>query len=360
MEEVRVELGERSYSICIGPGILDGLGRAVRDFGFSRVAVVSNPTVYGIYGERVLGPLKAAGCGAAYVTVPDGEEYKELLWAYYLYGELLRLRLDRSSALIALGGGVVGDLTGFVASTYMRGIPFIQVPTTLLAQVDSSVGGKTGVNHPLGKNIIGTFHQPVLVWADVETLKTLARRELLAGMAEVIKYGVIRDPEFFHFLEDRRDDILGLEPGAIAQVIRRSCEIKAEVVSSDEREAGLRAVLNYGHTVGHAIETATGYSSYLHGEAVAIGMCAEAHLARLLGSLDSASEERIRSLVRSYGLPDRVPPGIEPERLIASMELDKKAVAGTLRFVLPGRIGAVTVEAVGDRSKIAAALKAQP
>jgi len=356
MEEVRVELGDRSYGIFIGSDILGRLGEGLKGFGFSGIAVISNPTVYGLYGDAVMGSLRRAGFNPRSLIIPDGEEYKDILWAYYIYGELLRGGFDRASALIALGGGVIGDITGFVASTYMRGISFIQVPTTLLAQVDSSVGGKTGVNHPLGKNMIGTFYQPRLVWSDVETLKTLPERELLAGLAEVIKYGVIWDEGLFRFLEEGRERIVGLDGIALSHIIRRSCEIKAEVVSRDEREAGLRAVLNYGHTIGHAIETATGYRQYLHGEAVAIGMCIEARLSRLLGLMGSRDAERVRSLISSYGLPTEIPSGIDRERIISSMRLDKKALAGEMRFILPERIGSVTLKGV-DVNRITEAIK---
>ncbi len=229
MEKIRVELGERSYDISIGSNILDGIGDNLRSFGLSpTVAIISNPTVFSLYGDRVSGSIKKAGFDLITVIIPDGEEYKDLLWLQHIYDDLLRHRLDRSSALIALGGGVIGDITGFAASTYMRGISYIQVPTTLLAQVDSSVGGKTGVNHKLGKNMIGTFWQPGLVWVDVETLKTLPQRELLAGLAEVIKYGVICDQELFDFLEANRDKMLNLDDNALTHIIKRSCEIKAD------------------------------------------------------------------------------------------------------------------------------------
>ncbi|GAB4416494.1 MAG: 3-dehydroquinate synthase [Thermodesulfovibrionales bacterium] len=356
MEEVRVALGDRSYGIFIGSDILGKLGERLKGFGFSSVTVISNPTVYSLYGDAVMDSLSKAGFNPWSVIIPDGEEYKDILWAYYIYGELLKQGLDRASALIALGGGVIGDITGFVASTYMRGISFIQVPTTLLAQVDSSVGGKTGVNHPLGKNMIGTFYQPRLVWTDVDTLKTLPENELLAGLAEVIKYGVIWDEGLFRFLEKSRDMIVGLDRGALGYIIRRSCEIKAEVVSRDEREAGLRAVLNYGHTIGHAIETATGYTQYLHGEAVAIGMCLEARLSSLLGLMGDKDADRVKSLLSSYGLPVEIPPDIGRDRILSSMKLDKKAVAGELRFILPERIGTVTFKGV-DVNRIIEAIK---
>jgi len=347
MQELRVELGERSYKIIIGKGILPDIGRALRGLNPSKVALISNPKVYGLYGDRVSDSLASEGIEHHKVIIPDGERYKSLLWADFIYGELLRARLDRASIIVALGGGVVGDISGFVASTYMRGIRFIQVPTTLLAQVDSSVGGKTGVNHLLGKNMIGTFYQPSLVWIDIETLKSLPKRELIAGLAEVIKYGVIWDRGFFEFLEAERVGILSVEDDPISHIIGRSCEIKSEVVSRDERESGLRAILNFGHTIGHAIETATGYGRYLHGEAVAIGMVYESRLS------DMPKDEitKIEEVISSYGLPTKIPPEIEPKALLSSMEVDKKALSGVLRFVIPKAIGSVIVEGV-DRDRI--------
>jgi 3-dehydroquinate synthase len=357
MEKIRVELGERSYDIHIGSDMLGELGKKVMDFKFSRVALISNPTVYGLYGGTLLKALKENRQDVSAVIIPDGEGYKDLLWAYYIYGELLKRKLDRASAIIAIGGGVIGDIAGFVASTYMRGVSFIQVPTTLLAQVDSSVGGKTGVNHPLGKNMIGAFYQPRLVWSDVSTLRTLPKREFLAGMSEVIKYGVIWDERLFRYLEENRTKILDLEKEALTHIIKRSCEIKAEVVSKDEREGGLRAVLNYGHTIGHAIETATGYTTYIHGEAVAIGMHSAARLALSLGMMDKSAVERIRSLIVSYELPAEVPPDLGPEKLLSSMQLDKKAVAGKMKFVLPEKIGSVKTLNVDDKAMIIGSMR---
>jgi len=248
--------------------------------------------------------------------------------------------------LIALGGGVVGDLGGFVASTYMRGIRYVQVPTTLLAQVDSSVGGKTGVNHPLGKNMIGTFWQPALVWIDPLTLRSLPRRQLLAGLAECIKYGVIRDREFFDYLREHRDEVLALKGPALEHVIMRSCQLKAQVVEADEREAGLRAILNFGHTIGHAIETLTGYVEYLHGEAVAMGMCKEAELAASLGLLQRQELKALKDLVAAYGLQTELPRGLRAQQLLGAMEVDKKALGGQLRMVLPQEIGSVQLRPV--------------
>jgi len=344
MEKIRVELEERSYDILIGRNVLSNIGDCVQSFGLSpRVAIVSNPTVYPLYGKAVADSLKKVGFDVLTVTVPDGEEYKDLLWIEHIYDELLKAKLDRLSSLIALGGGVIGDITGFAASTYMRGISYIQVPTTLLAQVDSSVGGKTGVNHKLGKNMIGTFWQPRLVWIDVETLKTLEKREFLAGLAEVIKYGVIWDEELFGFLETKKQEILNLDIDALKHIIKRSCEIKAEVVSRDERESGLRSVLNFGHTIGHAIETATEYRRYLHGEAVAVGMCLEAELSSKLNFLDKNKVFRIKTLIDSYGLPSEMPSDIDIEHILSYMELDKKTVAGELKFILPETIGKVRI-----------------
>jgi 3-dehydroquinate synthase len=344
MQEIRVELGERSYNISIGSNILDNIGDALKALDLSpKVAVISNPTVLELYGERVSNSVKEAGFDLLTVTVPDGEEYKDLIWLQHIYDELLSHKLDRSSALIAVGGGVIGDMTGFAASTYMRGIAYIQVPTTLLAQVDSSVGGKTGVNHKLGKNMIGAFWQPRLVLVDIDTLRTLPERELLAGLAEVIKYGIIYDKELFDFLADNRDRIVGLDGEAVAHIVRRSCEIKAEVVAKDEREAGLRTILNYGHTIGHAIETVTEYRRFLHGEAVAIGMCLEARLSRMLDFIDEVQASRIEDVIDSYGLPSKKPSNISAHSIFLAMQLDKKAVAGELKFVLPERIGSVRI-----------------
>jgi 3-dehydroquinate synthase len=345
MQKIRVDLADRSYNIAIGGGMLAEIGKALEKFEFSgRLALVSNPTVYGLYGKTVSQSIRDSGFELTEIIIPDGEEYKNLAWVEKIYEELLKARLDRRSALLALGGGVIGDITGFAASTYMRGIDFVQVPTTLLAQVDSSVGGKTGVNHPMGKNMIGSFWQPRLVWADTGTLKSLPDRQYLAGIAEVIKYGVIWDEEFFVFLEENRDKLLRLEDVSVAHIVRRSCEIKAEVVSRDERESGMRAILNYGHTIGHAIETAGGYGKHLHGEAVAIGMCLEARLARAKGLIGADQSGRIESLVRSYGLPFELPADIDPAVLFPFMELDKKTVAGELRFVLPEGIGRVRIQ----------------
>ena len=344
MNTVRVELGSRSYPVTIGSGILLDIGRSVKQLDFSgSIALVSNTTVFPLYGATVSRSLSASGFSCTEIILPDGEEFKTMASAEKIFDAMLRARLDRASVLVALGGGVIGDLAGFAASLYMRGIDFLQVPTTLLAQVDSSIGGKTGVNHPLGKNMIGTFWQPRLVWIDIDTLLSLPRREFVAGVAEIIKYGIIWDQEVFDFLEKNVQNVLSLERNPLTHIISRSCEIKADVVARDEREGGLRAILNFGHTIGHALETATGYTSFLHGEAVAVGMYVEAEIARLLGIMRSEEVLRIRRLLSAYGLPSAIPGDIDLELFFDSIKLDKKAVSGTLRFILPDRIGNVTI-----------------
>ncbi|MBI4682829.1 MAG: 3-dehydroquinate synthase [Nitrospirae bacterium] len=348
---VAVDLNERSYNIVIGSKVLAKLGLRMKKFRSSKIAIISNKTIFPLYKDLIFGPLRQYHIVPEIILLPDGEEYKDLLWIYYIHGELLKARFDRNSLLVAFGGGVVGDITGFIASTYMRGIRYMQVPTTLLAQVDSSVGGKTGVNHPLGKNMIGSFYQPSLVLIDVDTLRTLPKREFYAGMAEVIKYGVIADRKFFDYLETNIDDILSLGDGLI-NIIRRSCEIKAEVVSKDEREGGLRAILNFGHTIGHAIETVTGYKKFLHGEAIAIGMCAAADLAVRMKIFRKDEAARLRALVEMYSLPSRIPDDLNVLEIMSSMEVDKKVKAGKLRFILPESIGKVRIEEDVDRGLI--------
>jgi 3-dehydroquinate synthase len=345
MRKVTVELGDRSYDIVIGSGILSGIGDSLRQFRFSpNVAIVSNPTVYALYGPQVMLSLKDAGFSCFAVIIPDGEEYKDYNWTYHILTELMKQGLDRNSCVVALGGGVIGDITGFAASTYMRGIHFVQIPTTLLAQVDSSVGGKTGVNHSLGKNMIGTFYQPRLVWLDVNTLSTLRERDFIGGMADVIKYGIIHDAEFFEYLVKKREDILDLDGRTLVHITRRSCEIKAEIVSHDERETGQRAILNFGHNIGHSVETETRYQQFTHGEAVGLGICLESRLSEALGILNPAETRRITELIAAYGLPVSLPQGMDSTRLLAHMKLDKKTVAGEMTFILPKRIGAVLIK----------------
>ena len=354
MHVVKVELGARSYDILIGAK-LDKLGEEMSRLRVgTKVAVVTNPTVNKLYGKTVLTSLAAAGFTSMPVEIPDGEQHKTLDWANAIFTALLINTFDRRSPLVALGGGVIGDLTGFAASSYMRGVPFVQVPTTLLAMVDSSVGGKTGVNHPLGKNMIGAFYQPRLVLMDLDALKTLPKEELLSGMAEVIKYGVIWDHELFEFLEKNRDKILNLEEGPLGHIIRRSCEIKADVVSKDEREGGLRAILNYGHTVGHAVETLSDYASR-HGEAVAIGMVYAAKLAHRTGLCDARIPERIEKLINAYGLPTSLSvmkPRPTVTQFMDMIQVDKKAEAGKVRFVLPKKIGEVVITKEWDEQQL--------
>ncbi len=345
MEQVWVELGERSYNIIIDSDILPDIGEVLLPFKLSpKIVVISNPAVFKLYGKTVFESLSEAGFECSEIIIPEGEEYKDYFWTYHILSGLLAHRLDRNSCLIALGGGVIGDITGFAASVYMRGINFVQVPTTLLAQVDSSVGGKTGVNHLLGKNMIGTFYQPKLVWIDADTLMTLPERELLCGISEIIKYGIIWDEELFAFMEQNRDKILKLDFSALKHIIKRSCEIKADVVSKDEKETGLRAILNFGHTIGHAIETETGYRRFSHGEAVAIGMCLEAEFSSKIGVLNEMGAARIKSLIDSYGLPSELPADINLDKLIAHMKLDKKVEVGQIKLILPERIGKVIIK----------------
>jgi 3-dehydroquinate synthase len=341
---VTVSLGERSYAIRIAPGILGEIGRCLSSLGVTgTVGVVTNQVVGRLYAPGVLRSLRVAGLDASTIVVPDGERAKSMRSVSTVLDALIKARFERGSALVALGGGVIGDLTGFAASIYMRGIPFVQVPTTLVAQVDSSVGGKTGVNHPLGKNLIGTFFQPRLVLVDPETLRTLPPREWTAGLAEVIKYGVIADDSFFTYLEQHMDRLLKLEAEPVGHVIARSCEIKASVVAQDERESDLRRILNYGHTIGHALESLGGYRKLIHGEAVSIGMVQEADLARHLGRCASDVVDRQRALVRRAGLPDALPEATFAG-LWAAMQHDKKVAQGRVYCVLPERIGRVVIQ----------------
>lgn len=342
MDTVTVSLGERSYPIHIGEQLLDRAELIAAQLPRRKVAIVTNTTVAPLYLSRVQATLETAGVEALPVILPDGEAFKTAATLNLVFDALLTARCDRKTTVIALGGGVVGDIAGFAAAVYLRGVPFIQIPTTLLAQVDSSVGGKTGINHPLGKNMIGAFYQPRLVLADYGTLATLPDRELAAGIAEVIKYGLIRDRAFFEWLEANMDRLTAREPAALAFAIRRSCEAKAEVVSADEREAGARALLNLGHTFGHAIEAGLGYGAWLHGEAVAAGTMLAADLSCRLGLLDDRDVERLRRLYQGAGLPV-VAPDLGAERYLELMEVDKKAEGGRIRFVLLKSIGAAFV-----------------
>ncbi len=336
MERLNIELAERSYPILVGPGLLGSatvLDEAVRA---RDVLVVTNDTVGPLYLERLSRGL--AGRRVEHVVLPDGERYKTLDTLGRVFDALIDHRMNRDACIVALGGGVVGDMAGFAAACYQRGVDYVQVPTTLLAQVDSSVGGKTGVNHPGGKNLIGAFHQPRAVVSDTDTLATLPSRELRAGLAEVIKAALVADRGFLDWIEANLEALLALEPGAVAHAIRRSCEIKAAIVAEDEREHGRRALLNLGHTFGHAIETAAGYGEWLHGEAVAAGLVMAADLSRRLGWIDAADVARVTSLLARAGLPVAAPP-IGAGRALALMGLDKKVLAGRIRLVLLRRLG---------------------
>ena len=341
---MQVDLGSRSYPILVGHGILSDFGRtyAARGLG-STAAIVTNPTVAPLYLDPVRAGLEAQGVTATVVEVPDGEEFKTLATVGRLYGELIQAGLDRRSCIVALGGGVVGDTAGFAAATYLRGIDFVQVPTTLEAQVDASVGGKTGVDHPLGKNMIGAFHQPKLVYIDVETLTTLPRRDVVAGMAEVIKHGLILDEALVEFLESRIENVadLTIEPEQLVGLIARNCRIKAGVVAADETEAGLREILNYGHTVGHAIEAVTDYTVYRHGEAVMLGMLAAGRIGVIKGYWKPVELQRQNALIERIGIPSGAHV-LEAHRLIGRMASDKKTRAGVIRFVLPEAVGRAT------------------
>ena len=341
VQHVPIALGDRSYDIAIGAGLLDdpaawdGLPPA------ASALIVSNTTVAPLYAQRLRAVLAGRYRRVLEVVLPDGEEHKDWPTLNLVFDALLASGCDRKTVLFALGGGVVGDMTGFAAASYMRGVPFVQVPTTLLAQVDSSVGGKTAINHPQGKNMIGAFHQPARVVCDLSTLATLPAREMSAGLAEVIKYGPIADMDFLAWIEANIDALLRRDPAALAHAVRRSCEIKAGVVGRDERESGLRAILNFGHTFGHAIEAGLGYGQWLHGEAVGCGMVMAMQLSHRLGLVDEALVQRVTALVARAGLPT-VGPDLGAERYLQLMRVDKKAEAGEIRFVViesPGRAG---------------------
>jgi len=342
MQTLRVELGARAYPIQIGEGLLSDAGLILPHLDLPRAAIVTNTTVAALYLQQLSEALRALGVEVNSIVLADGERYKEWTTLNRIYDALIEGRCDRKTTLIALGGGVIGDLAGFAAATYMRGIPFIQVPTTLLAQVDSSVGGKTGINHPSGKNMIGAFYQPRLVLADTAVLKSLPQRELSAGLAEVIKHGLVRDEKFVVWLEQNVEKVRACDQQALAHAVRRCCEIKAAMVAEDERETGVRALLNFGHTFGHAIESGLGYGKWLHGEAVAAGMVMAADLSWRMGYIAQADVERIVALLKRAGLPT-AQPGIAPARLLELMAVDKKTEGGKLRFVLLDGIGAASL-----------------
>ena len=341
METLRVELGERSYPIHIGSGLLDQIPSLLPPLAGKQVLIVTNDTVAPLYLAQVKAGFGAFQCDTLILT--DGEQHKNLGTLDRIFTRLLENRHSRNTTLVALGGGVIGDITGFAAAAYQRGVDFIQIPTTLLSQVDSSVGGKTGVNHPLGKNMIGAFHQPRVVIADTATLDTLPRREFSAGMAEVIKYGLIRDEAFLAWLEATIELLMARDPVALTRAIRRSCEIKAEVVAADEREADLRAILNLGHTFGHAIENAQGYGEWLHGEAVGAGMLMAADLSAREGWISAADVARTEHLLLAAQLPVRGPKNMSVETYLEKMAVDKKNVDTRIRLVLLERLGKAVI-----------------
>ncbi len=356
MRTLTVDLGDRAYPIFIGPDLIDDPSLYRPYIKGRQVMIVTNETVGPLYLARVEAAL--ADYRLARVVLPDGEQYKNLEILDRIYTALLEQRFDRRCTLLALGGGVVGDMTGYAAASYQRGVNFIQVPTTLLSQVDSSVGGKTGVNHPLGKNMIGAFYQPQCVIADTATLVTLPDRELSAGLAEVIKYGLINDPEFFAWLEQNMADLVARDPAALAHAIERSCADKAAIVAADEREAGQRALLNLGHTFGHAIETGMGYGNWLHGEAVGTGMCMAARMSAQLGWISSEQVERIVALIATAGLPVKPPADVSATQFMDLMAIDKKVLDGQLRLVLMKGIGESVISDDFDPSALKQTLDA--
>ncbi len=343
MNRLLVELGERSYDILVGSGILHQLGRYCKDAGLcGSAAVITNNLVSSLYGESVRNSLEMSGNSVRMIEIPDGEEFKNSNTLSSVYDALAEAGMDRKSFIVALGGGVTGDLAGFAAATYMRGIPFVQVPTTLLAQVDSSVGGKTGIDHKMGKNLIGAFHQPSLVFTDAETLDTLADREFSAGLAETVKYGAVLDSSFFEFLEMNSARIMDKDPETLERVILQSCRIKAAVVARDEKESGERAVLNYGHTFGHAFETISGYNEILHGEAISAGMAIAARISEKRGFCSESDKNRIIALLQKFSLKvDQ--PAADSDKILAALAVDKKIRSGSIDFICNRGIGGFVV-----------------
>lgn len=349
MRHIKVELAadsvSRSYDIKLHRGLLDDIGPSLAGLGFSgSVTVITNPLVASLYADRLRRSLEGSGFRVLQLEMPDGEEFKNLSEVSKIYDALIAEKIDRSTPVVALGGGVTGDLAGFVSASYLRGVPYVQVPTTLLSQVDSSIGGKTAVNHPKGKNLIGAFYQPRVVFIDPDVLRTLEARDVRSGLAEVVKHAAIRDESYFTFLEENATGLLALDD-EIIEAIERSCVIKAAVVSEDERETGVRAILNFGHTFGHAIEAVSGYGRMRHGEAVSIGMVMAAGFSEELGCAPSGTRDRVEKLLSSLGLPVVVS-GLSAEEIFASMLLDKKVKDGGLRFVLIREIGDVFIQEV--------------
>lgn len=342
MAKVRVALGERSYAITIEPGLLSRAGPVLAALsGEGHIAVVTQKQVWRLWGQKLEASLRSAGLKYSVIQVPNGEVAKSLTWVRRLYGEFASAGVDRASTVLAFGGGAVGDLAGFAAATWLRGVAFIQAPTTLLAQVDASVGGKVGVNLPVGKNLAGAFWQPKAVLVDTATLETLSGRDLRSGLAEVIKYGIILDREFFEFVRSHRSQVLSREQESTVAAVKRSCELKAFVVKNDERESGLRAILNYGHTIGHAVESAGKYAGLRHGEAVAIGMVLASRLSVRVGMLSQVESGEIEQTLKEFSLPTEVPPQLDRESMLKSITLEKKSRAGRTRFVLARAIGHV-------------------
>lgn len=359
IDKLQVRTASANYPIYIGTGLLDDMGAYLRDLpDFSvcpDVFLISNDTVFPLYGEKVEKQLSSLGKRVFKFILPDGEKYKTWAMTEQVLTYALSKNLSRKTLLLALGGGVVGDLAGFAAAVYLRGIPFVQIPTTLLAQVDSSVGGKVAVNHVLGKNMIGSFYHPKMVLTDINTLNTLPEREWLAGLAEVIKYGIIWDGQFFQFLQEHKEPILARDQACVTKVISRCCEIKAEIVNIDEKEQGLRAVLNFGHTVGHAIERATNYKVYRHGEAVAIGMAVAVRLAVLMDVLLPQDGEMLIDALESWGFSIKMP-SIPVQQVIEGLSYDKKTVGDNIIFILPRKIGKVDMVNLCDRELIEQAI----
>jgi 3-dehydroquinate synthase len=360
MKEIPVSLGERSYKIVVESGALRRIGKRAERLGFHPpLAVITDPTVESHYGEITCKALQSQGYEIGMFTIAGGEICKNLDTVRDLYDRLVELRVERRGGIIALGGGLVGDIAGFTAATYLRGIRFIQVPTTLLAQVDASVGGKTGVDHAKGKNLIGAFHQPSLVVIDTATLKTLPAREIRCGLAEIIKHGIIGDQKIFQFVAEHLDDLLRTDEEAYLQLIPRNCRFKAKVVEQDEKESGLRAILNFGHTVGHAIESLTGYSRYLHGEAVAIGMLTEIAVGIMLGISPESLFDDLLDLLRRAGYPLDLP-DLSGERMIEAMRHDKKVEQQIIRMIIPKRLGQVEIREIKDEKSIVQAWAGLP
>ncbi len=344
IDKIIVGLGERSYPIYISNNFLSAVGETCKTLGLKgNVLIITNDKIYGHYGEQTLKSFTDANYKTEIFQIPDGEKYKCLETISQIYDHLIGGNYSRQTILAALGGGVVGDITGFAAATYMRGIKFIQIPTSLVAMVDSSVGGKTGVNHPKGKNIIGSFYQPSLVYVDTNLLKTLPCEEFIAGLAEVIKYGIIRDNNFFEFLASHSSQILKLSDDEIKKIVYTSCKIKSEIVEKDEREAGLRAILNFGHTVGHAIETLTNYNKFKHGEAVALGMMAASFIAQEIEIFSNIYLQKLWDLIKKFKLPYKLSKDFPYDKVAEQLLKDKKVMDGKVRFVLPRKIGEVII-----------------